>query len=138
LLLVAGCSDAEYPVVPVAGVVTLDGEPLAGGVINFQPVSTSKGSSGPGSSARIDDEGRYVLETIHGDRGAVVATHTVRIYSISGGTAALAPARDMDLAGSKKTVERVPARYNYQSTLSIDVPQAGLPTADFPLTTTAR
>lgn len=133
--LTAGCGDSEYPLAPVSGVVTLDGAPLAGGVVNFQPTSSDSLPPGPGSTSRTDDQGRFSLKTVDGDAGAVVATHRVRIYSAGGGTKDLAPGKDMDVVASKRLVERVPPRYNYDTTLEIEVPKTGLSTADFALTT---
>jgi hypothetical protein len=61
ILLVSGtgCNTSPFTIVPVSGTVLLDGQPLAGGVINFQPIVTGTATnSGPGSTARIDPEGQ--------------------------------------------------------------------------------
>ncbi|MFM7243153.1 MAG: carboxypeptidase-like regulatory domain-containing protein, partial [Planctomycetaceae bacterium] len=42
----------------VSGSVTLDGKPLASGVVNFTPAAT-----GPSAYANIGSDGRYVLQT---------------------------------------------------------------------------
>ena len=39
LVAVAGCGEKGKTFVPVSGVVTLDGKPLAGGNVVFQPVA---------------------------------------------------------------------------------------------------
>ncbi|MEM9659403.1 MAG: hypothetical protein AAF961_13680 [Planctomycetota bacterium] len=127
---VAGCGSSQFDLVPVSGVVTLDGEPLAGGVINFQPnAPAGQTTGGPGSSSHTDDEGRFEMETIQGEPGAVVGTHKVRIYSFSPETPI---ASDSDAGPSK---ERVPHRYNYRSELTFEVPVGGTDAADFKLTT---
>ena len=125
LIVVAGCSSSPYSLVPVSGTVTLDGQPLAGGVINFQPVGEGTVTVGPGSTARIDAAGRFSLSTIRGQPGAVVAKHRVKIYSYSAETAKI------EDGGSTAQRERVPARYNYQSDVTFDVPAGGTDKADF-------
>ena len=66
----------------VTGTITLDGKPLPGATVRFEPVADindiSKNSIG-GSAGRTDDEGRYSLAYAGGHEGAVVGTHTVRI-----------------------------------------------------------
>ena len=111
---------------PVSGTVLLDGKPLTGGVINFQPIVTGKGvNGGPGSTARIGAEGRYSLATVRGQPGAVVAKHRVKIYSFSPESP-----RVEDGASATKR-ELVPARYNYNSDVTFDVPAGGTEKADF-------
>lgn len=127
---VCGCGQNGNKIVPVSGKVTLDGEPLAGGVINFQPQAAARSSTaGPGSSSRIDENGSFRLETIDGIDGAAVATHKVKVYSYSPETPV---ASDRD-TGPRK--ERVPAKYNYQTTLTFEVPSEGTAEANFELTT---
>ena len=55
LTLVAGCSRGPE-LVPVAGVVALDGQPVADAGVVFQPVG-----SGPIAAATTDGKGRYRL-----------------------------------------------------------------------------
>ncbi|MED5400619.1 MAG: hypothetical protein VX669_09505 [Planctomycetota bacterium] len=66
----------------VTGTITLDGKPLPGATVRFEPVADindiSKNSIG-GSAGRTDDEGYYSLAYAGGHDGAVVGTHTVRI-----------------------------------------------------------
>lgn len=126
--MVCGCSESEFPLAPISGTVTLDGEPLAGGVINFQPIAVGGATNpGPGSSSHLDEAGHFSLETIQGAPGAVVGTHKVKIYSYSPESPATS---DVDTGPSQ---ERVPERYNYRSTLTFDVPAAGNDQANFDL-----
>lgn len=127
-----GCSRTPYAVAPVTGVVTLDGQPLGGGVVSFQPVASRGSVAGPGSTGRIDVDGRYRLTTVDGASGAVVGQHVVRIYSRSPESA---PVRDSDSEATPK--ERVPLRFNYGSELRFAVPASGSNDADFRLTTTS-
>jgi hypothetical protein len=81
----AGCGGERFPVAPVSGTVTLDGQPLAGARVGFEPRRTDESiNAGPGSYATTDAEGRYRLETLDGRRGAVVATHDVTLSTFQG------------------------------------------------------
>jgi hypothetical protein len=123
-----GCNRSPFDRVPVSGVVTLDGQPLAGGIVNFQPIVVGNGvNGGPGSTARTGPDGRYTLATIRGEPGAVVGKHRVKIYSFNAETAKRTG------NGGAPERERVPPRYNYHSTLTFDVPVAGTDKADFSL-----
>src|SRR6266550_3076047 len=83
LLLVGGCSTSTkpYQTAPVAGLVTLDGKPLAGAHVTFMPVSDaqSRNQSGPEASGDTADDGRYSLQTVFGDVGASVGKNRVMI-----------------------------------------------------------
>lgn len=124
----AGCSKSPYKLVPVSGVVTLDGQPIAGGIVNFQPIAGGAGgNAGPGSTARTGPDGRYTLATIQGKPGAVVGKHRVKIYSYNAETA------KQDANGGPREREKVPPKYNYKSDLTFDVTAEGTSKADFPL-----
>src|SRR5262245_33255012 len=67
---------------PVSGRVTLNGKPLAGAVVTFQPRgnSTEPRPSGTGSIGHTDDQGRFSLRMVEPNKpGAVVGDHTVTI-----------------------------------------------------------
>ena len=124
----SGCwNSSKYPLAPVSGVVTLDGEPLGNAFVNFQP------KGGPSSKGITNAEGRYSLITIDGAEGAVVGPHTVSIYSVHSQEAAAES--DLDLPTTPK--ERVPDRYNYNTTLTFEVPADGTTTADWDLKTSS-
>jgi hypothetical protein len=128
-LVVAGCESKTYSLVDVSGKVTLDGKPVPGAVINFQPQTAGESRSpGPGSTGRCDAEGRFELKTIRNEPGAVKGVHTVRIYSYSPESP---PASD---GGTESRKEIIPDRYNYASVLTYEVPPEGTTTADFALT----
>lgn len=126
-LFFVGCDGREYHLAPVAGKVTLNGAPLVGARITFQPTGGGE-NPGPGSIGDTDSQGAYVLRTIHDEPGAVVGHHRVAIVSNPYREAA---ASDKD---SHPIVERVPKRYNLLSELKIDVPEEGLDSANFDLT----
>ena len=110
---VAGCGKSDMPALgQVSGTVTLDSQPLAAATVYFQP------EVGKQSQGRTDAEGRYELNYLRETMGAVVGPHTVSILTAS----ELAPE------------ERLPPRYNFQTTLTAEV-TPGANTIDFPLET---
>jgi hypothetical protein len=122
----AGCSD-PYPLAPVSGKVTLGGAPLGEARVGFEPIRKGKRiDAGPGSYGVTDEEGRFELESLYGDRGAVIGEHRVWISTYEGKEGP---------NGSVLTVkpEKVPARYNSQTELTFTVPPDGTEKADFDL-----
>jgi hypothetical protein len=119
--------------VPVSGKVTMDGEPLAGVLVSFQPVA-KEGTveAGPGSQATTDAKGEFTLTASTGEKGAVVGKHRViisRLHPEIGGRDERAPRGGWPLG------DEVPSQYSSESTLTFDVPPGGTTKADFPLTT---
>ncbi len=126
---IGGCGGHDYPIAPVEGTVTLDGEPLANASVGFEPVRKEKGTTaGFGSYGQTDAQGRYRLESVHGDDGAVVGKHRV---SISTMRAEEGPNGEIKIVAP----ERVPERYQSGDALTFVVPEEGTDEADFALTT---
>ncbi|MBI2481635.1 MAG: hypothetical protein HYV60_24215 [Planctomycetia bacterium] len=74
-----GCG-GQLQTAPVAGVITLDGKPLADATVTFTPAAA--GLEAPASSARTDASGRYkLLVTATGQSGAVLGTHSVSVVA---------------------------------------------------------
>ncbi len=72
LSLVGGCGRGDLPPLgDVSGKVTLDGEPLVGVIINFEP------ESGRGATATTDEEGNYTLTYTYGVKGTKLGPSTV-------------------------------------------------------------
>ena len=113
ILLLSGCGRGDRPPLgTVSGTVTLDGKPLTGARLIFEPAAGGRASTG-----LTDDKGRYELIYIRKDKGAKVGAHLVRI-SIA----------DSDAGNA----ELLPDRYNSRSVLKAEVKQ-GHNTVDFPL-----
>jgi len=129
---VIGCGKGSRSLAQVNGVVTLDGKPLSGGSVVFQPVAPP-GSviAGKGSAAFCDAAGRYHLETIDGRAGAVIGEHRVRIYGPKQKAATPANIDGVTTASA----ELVPQKYNFNTTLTFTVPNDGTDAANFTLTT---
>lgn len=131
-LVIVGCGQSTpYALVAVEGVVTLDGAPLSRAIVTFQPVAPGNEIAGPGSVGRTDDQGRFALTTVRDEPGAVVGTHKITILPMQDGDE-LTPVAKPAAAISQRP--NIPARYNYQSTLTFTVPPEGAPAADFALT----
>lgn len=122
LTLVAGCS-LQDGVVPVSGRVSLNGQPLAGATVTFQPIRGEGGVPAVGGSVgRTDDQGRFELRLAARDEmGAAVGQHRVTI------TTATAPEGDDTKLASG---ERVPLAWRNGSK-KFDVPTEGTSQADF-------
>jgi len=126
-LCLTGCSEEKFPLVPVSGRVTLDGEPLPDARVAFEPIAAEGESmAGPGSYATTDSQGRYSLKTLDGRTGAVVRKHRIKIGTHQ------APATR---AGTEmpKINEKVPESFNRDTTF--DVPEGGTQSADFRIST---
>jgi hypothetical protein len=123
----AGCTSSS--VAPVSGQVTLDGKPLSGVHISFQPIAKpGDNNPGGGSYAMTDAQGRYTLLLVHGEQpGAMVGKHRVEI------TAKTVVPDNVDLARRPTPKVFVPAKYSQNSPLTFDVPPAGTTEANFPL-----
>jgi hypothetical protein len=81
---------ADPPPVKVRGIITLDGKPLAGATVTFQPVD-KKGNMATG---KTDEAGNYVLRTADAD-GALPGKYKVTV-SVTRGTRELIPAQYSD------------------------------------------
>jgi hypothetical protein len=72
IVLLVGCKSGDQPDLgEVTGKVTLDGAPLAGVIVMFQP------ESGRAGSAETDSQGNYKLVYRYGVDGAKVGKNTV-------------------------------------------------------------
>lgn len=103
----SGCGSSDsLPLSSVSGQVTLDGEPLAGAQVVFQPAD----EQGTYSTARTDQRGHYTLRYSRRQQGALQGLHKVSIST---------EVRDAeDENGNSTTIpERVPAQYNRKSNL---------------------
>ena len=127
-LLAAGCGGSGPALAPVEGRVTLDGKPLPGARVEFDPdtelVAYGKSSSST-SYGTTDSGGRYQLKYTGEQDGAMVGKHLVRIST-----------RNMTVDAEGKEVlvpEQLPTKYNVKSELTAEV-KPGSNKIDFPLT----
>jgi hypothetical protein len=132
----AGCGGGpQY--VAVSGVVTMDGKPYKGAVVNFQPMGTKDNPyPGRGSYGHTDDQGRFTLVVDDKITGAVVGKHRVRISTVwaqlTGASEAEGAPQDGDPNAKRKAViDPIPLEWNAQSTKEFDVPPEGTDRANF-------
>jgi hypothetical protein len=111
LLLLTGCGGPS-DVGGVEGVVTLDGKPLPDAMVQFQP------ESGRPSVGMTDTGGHYELQYTADAAGAALGRHTVRIST--GGKRMNAETGEI-----KEYPERVPAKYNTNTELTVEVKPGG-------------
>jgi hypothetical protein len=124
VLCCGGCG-ADNPLgrLAISGSVTLDGEPLPSGTIAFAPQDPAGVSSGG-----MISEGAYAIVA---ERGLPPGTYDVRIFSPDSDDTA--PAGPPGPLGPPAVEERLPARYNTETELSITVTADGSAEFDFPL-----
>jgi hypothetical protein len=124
----AGCSSSG--VAPVSGQVTLDGKPLAGVHVGFQPIAKAGNlNPGGGSYAMTDSDGKFTLLLVEGEQpGAIVGKHRVEI------TARSEIPANIDVAKRPPPKVFVPAKYSRNSELTFEVPAGGTTAANFELT----
>jgi len=116
LVCLVGCSGDSMA--PVSGVVTLDGKPVAGLEVNFEPTGDTKDRTTATGYTKAD--GSYALVYPGYKKGAPLGDYIVRIV---GGEAL-----------DDGTVTRVPPKYNEESELKKTV-TSGENKFDFELTT---
>ena len=118
-LLLVGCG-LEGDMAKVKGKVTLNGQPLVGAVVQFQPT----GGDGSSSAGITDSDGRYELMSTFTTPGAIPGEHIVSIRT------AESYYEDGRCTSEKDT--RVPAKYNSRTELRRTV-EPGRNTIDFDL-----
>ncbi len=122
MFVVAGCSAQDYTGakrVPVSGTVTFDGKPIPYGVISFLPGGEDqRGASGP------IQQGKYSIEEKYGPN---IGRYKVSILGYPEVPTGFdgpegASAEEMyDDGGTDMKEQMLPRRYNFQTTLEVDV-----------------
>ena len=132
LFLTVGCGGESGPeTVPVAGTVTLNGEPISGAEVTFMHEEfTAYGTT--------DAEGRFSLEpgAVVGNNKVVVSKWEGEMNEDEGMDAGQMEAMAIDGGGGGDAPKQlVPAEYTSANTtpLSFSVPEGGTESADFDL-----
>ena len=137
---VVGCGGGDsFPIAPVTGKVTLNGQPLADARVIFHSTSAGK-DVGPDSGGLTDAQGNYSLTTVDGRTGATVGTNSVRISTLK-----MAESENKSLKDANRFIrmrhgesvavpEKVPFKYNKEAALQFTVPKEGTNAANFDLT----
>ena len=130
-LALAGCSGPK--IVPVSGVVTLDGKPYSNAVVSLQPIGSKENPNpGRGSVGVTDERGHYTLTYDGTMPGALVGMHRVRIFTKFGVKPAVDDKSESD-PNEKLTEgqEPIPHEWNELSKKEYAVPAGGTDTANF-------
>jgi len=131
-MLQLGCGRNDQPELgEVTGTIRLDGKPLVGIAVVYQP------ESGRPARGTTDADGRYELIYIRNTKGTKVGPNRVEIApSEDGETEEPLEDQDADIETESKPSKpgkpKIPARYNSQSELNVDV-KPGTNTFDFDL-----
>ena len=80
LLIAAGCGDGKGKRIPVSGVVTVQGQPLAHGSVTFMPVNKGDGFRAGGGS--LNENGEFQISSFTPNDGLLVGKHTVMVSGI--------------------------------------------------------
>lgn len=118
----AGCgrSSSGLDIHPVAGLVTIDGQPIEEGLITFNGVS----GDARGFAGRIE-RGSYRVETFAGPMKVSITAQR----EIPGKFIQAAP----DQPNEPVREQYIPARYNEATELQADVPRGGIRELNFDL-----
>lgn len=132
VLFPLGCSSSDQPELgQVTGTITLDGKPLTGVAVVFQP------ENGRPARGMTNAEGKYELVYIRQTKGTKVGPNRVEVAPSEEGEESEGdePGDGDSQAASKKSKSAkptVPAKYNTKSELKVDV-KSGSNTFDFQL-----
>ncbi len=120
-----GCGGGDdLPRRAISGAVKLDGQPLDGGRIEFQPI-------GPGvSTGSVIERGSYRIARA---AGPTPGRYRVNISAPGEAGPSVEPEGSDPGPGRPGATERIPARYNASSTLTVEIKADGGDQFDFPL-----
>ncbi|MCC6510442.1 MAG: hypothetical protein IT423_15180 [Pirellulaceae bacterium] len=113
MLSLVGCGSDGPKLVEVTGTVTLDGQPVPGAIVIFNPDFPG----GSNSLGKTDGQGKYRLEFSQDKKGAMIGKHVVEI------TTKKIAASDMPDTGEAVSLEYVaiPAKYRKRGSLTAEV-----------------
>jgi hypothetical protein len=124
--IVFGLGSVDPSRISLSGAIKLDGEPLERGTIRFILVS---GADQPVADVAFIHLGDYAIAR---SDSMVPGTYLVRISGL-GEEAMSAAAGPAEADGATSRPETVPARYNQESVLRVNIPRNGAHQLDFNL-----
>ena len=95
---VVGCKESGPAVGTVSGIVTLEGEPIEGALVEFMPLGPGRGSS---STEKTASDGFFELQYTVDRKGALVGKHQVQISTGDWD-------KDVDTGAITKIKEKIP------------------------------
>lgn len=130
ILVLASCDNSRSgrtPVYRASGIVTLDGRPLDGATVTFQP-SDSAGKPG---HAVTDASGRFTATTFEPGDGLTAGSHRVSIQKSGFVDKQGNVVREIREPGDVKEVLFVPKKYGHFETSGIEVQVAPVQVNEF-------
>ncbi len=76
-LVTVGCAQNNDALVPVTGIVTMDGRPVAELIVTFTPMGNTLGNGALGGT---DTDGHFTLADVRGGQGAYAGEYKVSLY----------------------------------------------------------
>jgi len=127
-LAIAGCNRGGLPgLVPAAGIVTLNGDPVEKAIISFAPTSTADGVRS--ASAMTDQNGRFVVTTLNYGDGMQPGEYQIIITKTTGTGGDLSPEESARSGGGddRQVVNHLPLNYGNKDTsgLTVTIPPRG-------------
>lgn len=120
LAFLIGCTSSGPDVSHVEGVVTLDGTPLPGAIVNFTP---TEGSTGRPATGRTDDAGVYKLTDMQSEEfgsGAAAGEYHVTVVKVASGSdqqdEAASEEEEFDPNKTYAMKSEIPVKYNQPDT----------------------
>lgn len=125
----AGCGDGRPSLVPVTGILTLNGEPVADAQVGFQPQGIA-GYERP-SLATTDSQGRFVVGTYDKEDGLPVGKYVVTVFKREAVSKVPENYNSEDVAANTQPVRyqwTVPRQYSdaEESGLTVEVTSSGM------------
>jgi hypothetical protein len=103
--LIVGCGPGGPKVVPVSGQVTIDGQPLATGIVGYIQVVPKDGR--PATGEINPQTGEFQLTTVESGDGCITGTHKVLVI--------------MQQMVGQESVSLVPEKYRDLTTTDLEV-----------------
>lgn len=114
-----GCSGGDdLPRQKVSGTITLNGQPLESGSIQFQPAADADAAGAVSGGGALISSGRYAIER---DKGLTPGKYKVLIFSHAGTEVDESEPPGESVAQTKVPTERIPREYNEATTLTAQV-----------------
>lgn len=126
----AGCGPGRPETVPVEGIVTFNGKPVADAAVQFIPVDGGRPAQGA-----TDSQGRFKLSTFEDGDGALPGAHSVTVQKVR--VSGVVEGREgLDSGIAEPKIEYLlPERYSQTSTSGLTVEVAsGAPPVNLALT----
>jgi hypothetical protein len=128
VVVIAGCSRDGLPgLVPAAGIVTLNGEPVEGAIISFAPGPDMQNVRS--ASAMSDRNGRFAVSTLNHADGMFPGEYQVFLTKTTGTGGDISPeeAARQGGGGDRQVVHHLPLKYANRDTsgLTVSIPPRG-------------